>query len=120
MPTGKYYSTAACALGAAAIAASGKHKLTSDTLQSEWGKLLSQPSVCPACNRCATIAGTVIHLNDDHTWSREDIADWLDLVEGCAGDRQHRNRCARAEVCGLLPLGSPWTWSEWPRRIHYV
>ena len=31
---------------------------------------------CPACGRSRR--GPVLHLNDDHRWSRERIADWLE------------------------------------------
>lgn len=36
---------------------------------------------CPACDRrpCADL-GTPAHLNDDHRWPRERIADWLEGI----------------------------------------
>lgn len=27
------------------------------------------------------IASLIVHLNDDHKWSREQIADWLDTLD---------------------------------------
>lgn len=33
---------------------------------------------CPAgCHKFLPIAALMVHLNDDHEWSREQIADWL-------------------------------------------
>jgi hypothetical protein len=38
---------------------------------------------CPACPRRepVSVSRTVVHLNDDHLWSREAIADWLDSLD---------------------------------------
>lgn len=33
---------------------------------------------CPACPCSAYLGSLLIHLNDDHGWSRESIADWLE------------------------------------------
>jgi hypothetical protein len=36
---------------------------------------------CPRCSRhYSHIVGLVAHLNDDHQWTRNQIADWLDTV----------------------------------------
>jgi hypothetical protein len=32
-------------------------------------------------HRKHTILANIIHLNDSHRWSREDIADWLDTLD---------------------------------------
>lgn len=37
---------------------------------------------CPACDVPGNIAGLIPHLNDDHLWARERIADWVELHEG--------------------------------------
>src|SRR5689334_6904349 len=63
---------AACALGAAELV----------------GSSCSGPGFsevrCPICKRCPLgyrLASPVIpHLNDDHRWKRERIADWLDTL----------------------------------------
>jgi len=34
------------------------------------------PPVCPVAG-CEFEEGNIVHLNDDHRWSRERIADWL-------------------------------------------
>lgn len=36
--------------------------------------------ICERQGRQATIYGIIIHLNDEHKWTREQIADWLDSV----------------------------------------
>jgi hypothetical protein len=28
-----------------------------------------------------TVTGIVMHLNDEHSWPRENIADWLDSLD---------------------------------------
>ena len=35
---------------------------------------------CPAenCKKKLSLAALIVHLNDDHRWSREQIADWVD------------------------------------------
>lgn len=36
---------------------------------------------CPLCNNDgSSLTNTIIHLNDDHKWSRERIADWLETL----------------------------------------
>lgn len=43
--------------------------------------------VCPQRRRCSqrgqtvTLRNLIIHLNDDHKWSRERIADWLETLD---------------------------------------
>jgi hypothetical protein len=33
---------------------------------------------CPACREIGLLTWLIQHLNDDHRWSREQIADWLE------------------------------------------
>lgn len=49
---------------------------------------VNQRCQCPACKRieyaddCGFAMGYVIaHLNDDHRWTREQIADWVETIE---------------------------------------
>jgi hypothetical protein len=46
---------------------------------------LDQPSQCPIVKECisrhGTLASIIIHLNDDHKWSRERVADWLETLD---------------------------------------
>jgi hypothetical protein len=40
--------------------------------------LESTPRHCPAgCRKFLPIAALMVHLNDDHQWTREQIADWV-------------------------------------------
>jgi hypothetical protein len=42
---------------------------------------------CPGgdgCQKRLSLASIIVHLNDDHRWSREQIATWLDAVNGKA------------------------------------
>jgi hypothetical protein len=34
--------------------------------------------VCPECEQANSGGRVMVHLNDDHRWSRERIADWLE------------------------------------------
>lgn len=48
-----------------------------------WPWLTKGPSTCPACGS-ETEHGpfiTIIHLNDFHRWTREQIADWVQSIE---------------------------------------
>jgi hypothetical protein len=43
---------------------------------------LDQPRQCPACNaRTYDAVNVLYHLNDDHLWTRQQIADWVASVE---------------------------------------
>lgn len=49
---------------------------------------LDAPTHCPVTNgQCdnpgaaSTVRGAVVHLNDNHRWTREQIADWLDTLD---------------------------------------
>ena len=33
--------------------------------------------VCPVCSHRADFANIIAHINDDHMWTREKIADWV-------------------------------------------
>jgi hypothetical protein len=40
---------------------------------------------CPGgdgCQKRLSLAAIIVHLNDDHRWSREQIAQWLEAVNG--------------------------------------
>ena len=48
-----------------------------------WIDLFMLPAQCPECAhpRYPTILWNLIHLNDDHRWTRERIADWVETIE---------------------------------------
>jgi hypothetical protein len=82
---GDYYSgqSASCALGAAYEAMyrlpdeAGGQRPTRDL---DWFfDCLDSVKACPAegCKKRIFLAAIIVHLNDDHRWSREQIAEWL-------------------------------------------
>jgi hypothetical protein len=82
---GHYFegTRASCALGAAY---EGMYRLPSETGPSnpsrdlEWFfACLDNVKRCPAenCKKKLSLAALIVHLNDDHRWSREQIADWV-------------------------------------------
>ena len=86
---GDYYKgrSASCALGAAYDAMyrlpeeAGSQRPTRDL---DWFfDCLDKVKVCPAegCKKRLFLAALMVHLNDDHRWTRDDVATWL------AGDR---------------------------------
>ncbi len=77
---------ASCALGAAYEAAGHpEFSVGCFEVPEAWRHEMHTTRACPAC---AHIEGHVIyliaHLNDDHRWTREAIADWLDGREAVA------------------------------------
>jgi hypothetical protein len=85
---GDYYRgrNASCALGAAY---EGMYRLPSQagglrpTKDLEWFFDCLEGSVrrCPGgdgCKKSLSLAAIMVHLNDDHRWSREQIAQWLE------------------------------------------
>jgi hypothetical protein len=83
---GDYYrgESASCALGAAYEAMyrlprnpEGQHP----TRDLDWFfDCLDTVKPCPAegCRKRIYLAALIVHLNDDHRWSREQIATWLE------------------------------------------
>jgi len=87
---GEYYTgkNASCALGAAyeamyrLPAEPGKTHPPRDL---DWFfDCLDRVKPCPAdgCKKRISLASILVHLNDDHRWSREQIAEWLDRENG--------------------------------------
>jgi hypothetical protein len=88
---GDYYRGrhASCALGAAY---EGMYRLPQQaanirpTKDLEWFFDCLEGSVrkCPGgdgCKKSLSLAAILVHLNDDHKWSREEIASWLDNLK---------------------------------------
>lgn len=44
--------------------------------------LMTVHKVCPQCIKgvVARLEKIIIHLNDEHQWTREQIADWLEVI----------------------------------------
>jgi len=86
---GSYYEgrRSSCALGAAY---EGMHWLPADAggvrprhLERLFDCLENTIRRCPAgCKKQLPLAAIIVHLNDDHQWTREDIAGWLAGTEG--------------------------------------
>ena len=88
---GDYFSgqNASCALGAAY---EGMYRLPQQagglrpTKDLEWFFDCLEGSLrkCPGGNDChkqLSLAAIMVHLNDDHRWTREDIAQWLETLK---------------------------------------
>ena len=76
--------TATCALAAAAEAIGLERFHRRADLWLTWfGGMERQHGHCPACRSYnnITVTSLVIHMNDDHQWTREAIADWVELQE---------------------------------------
>lgn len=57
---------------------------------------LLQPATCPLCpNLPGQRQGLIVHLNDNHRWTREQIADWV----------QEQEQKDEAEVCARRQVG---------------
>ncbi len=88
---GDYYrgQRASCALGAAY---EGMYRLPREvtglhpTKDLEWffDCLEGTVRACPgeSCKKKLVLAAIIVHLNDDHRWSREQIATWLESING--------------------------------------
>lgn len=73
-----------CALGAAADAMLGVDHKDGIDLNEFWPYISTADATCPACPSCgvhAHLAAVVMLLNDSHKWTREAIADWIELEE---------------------------------------
>ncbi len=65
-----------CAIGAA-FNAIGKDAEIEQV--EEWNDLILHRFECPVCDRRAH--STIVHLNDFHRWTREQIASWVESIE---------------------------------------
>jgi len=83
---GRYFqgSQASCALGAAY---EGMYRLPAGMDRAHPSKdlawfffCLDMVKKCPdeACSKTLSLAAVIVHLNDDHKWTREQIAAWLE------------------------------------------
>ncbi len=69
-----------CALGAA-MRAQGMGPAYINDFLDQWTGVLSRKARCPqwlTCGLSADVESVVIHMNDDHRVSREEIATWLE------------------------------------------
>jgi hypothetical protein len=43
--------------------------------------VLNGSSVCPGCDKQGTMRQVIHCIDTNHQWSRQDVADWLELIE---------------------------------------
>lgn len=72
-----------CALGAAYEAIGKLHRMEECDAREDWPWLKNDKLVCPECGGSPGFGPSVIsaHLNDNHLWTREQIADWVETIE---------------------------------------
>ena len=75
-----------CAVGAAHEAITGKAEDSDAVALTEgsfpYMQLCNNKATCPQCTAAiGSLLSTVTHLNDEHKWTRERIADWLETEE---------------------------------------
>lgn len=84
--------TPTCALGGAYIAAGVKATLSRSLSQGlsiavdiripeHWEPILSLMVKCPSCKGSSRCRSMIIHLNDFHHWTRNQISDFIETVE---------------------------------------
>lgn len=66
---------------------------------------------CPACCRSDTIYTLVQHVNDEHRWTREKIADWLEEID--ADTTVHQDKVEHTRI-DWTETGSPPSVAEPP------
>lgn len=81
-------NTSLCALGAIFKGAGGifetdqRGKINSiGGVDAVYFRMSLTAAKCPACAFDAAVNTIIPHLNDNHRWSREAIAEWLDVME---------------------------------------
>lgn len=75
-----------CAFGAAAEASgttSGAWGRADLQIRGQWPWVFTTRARCPACLEPHHVRRIVAHLNNDHRWTRERIADWVESYERC-------------------------------------
>ena len=109
---------ASCALGAAY---EGMYRLPDDMegrrptkdLEAYFDVLDGTVRACPGegCRKVLTLSALIVHLNDDHRWSREAIAAWVENGRHGPSAEQAAERLGMPEgvhtkgPVGLLPPG---------------
>lgn len=103
---GDYFnSVGTCALGAACEAAGVSCEAIGD-YERQFLAVFAEP--CPACgvrpdtgNKYTSgFCNTVLHLNDTHRWTREQIADWVETIEQQRAEGSETGATVVAEKVG--------------------
>lgn len=70
----------------------------------EWTAVLYTAADCPQCERQEPLKTLIPHLNDDHKWTREEIAVFVERVETAREPSQ-------------IPTAQPAEVVEWPEVV---
>ena len=71
----------ACALGAAMLAVGVAPEQAGRSLRKRWPWAFAVSVNCPSCGRSHLVCQVIVHLNDDHRWTREKIGAWVAGIE---------------------------------------
>jgi hypothetical protein len=50
-------------------------------MRNRWPWALTVSANCPSCGRSCPVFGVITHLNDNHRWTRGQIAEWVAEIE---------------------------------------
>ena len=75
-----------CAVGAIMEGLTGRSDITVDDFLYATFPIFSKKVSCPVNHQTmmvptASLGAIIIHLNDNHGWTRERIADWIDTID---------------------------------------
>jgi hypothetical protein len=71
----------ACALGAALLAVGVSQEQAGNSVRKRWPWTFAISVNCPSCRRSRLVCEVIVHLNDDHRWTRERIGAWVAGIE---------------------------------------
>jgi hypothetical protein len=71
----------ACALGAALLAVGAPAGQAVRAALARWPWALALSVSCPSCGRSRLVCEVIVHLNDEHRWTREAIGTWIAEIE---------------------------------------
>lgn len=100
---GEYYAHGGSCAAGAAFEAVGIPEINDSAWSAQeetWNRTLGRHVGCPV-NQCCfgrSVVNMVVHLNDDHQWTREQIADWVEGLECSAA--------TTATTCESTPAAS--------------
>jgi hypothetical protein len=76
--------------------------MTSDAfIGPTWPWLQQQDRQCPVCSCVRMVCRTdamIVHLNDEHEWTREAIADWVETIEPAEVVKEEKKEVLE-EIC---------------------
>ncbi len=101
---------ASCAFGGALEAVGMDYTETPasapDAVRLRWPWLWKTDGPCPACLGHATPRQIIAHLNNNHRWTREQIADWVESLEAREESRALACRVnLEADCAEILSVG---------------